>query len=158
MSVLARSEPFAPGTSGVIFCLLPAQRRVVRVDMDPPTGAAFRIDCLDELSAGETHCLCGELVPALRIVVTHIGPVSARFRAAVVTTPELEGVERQIGRVVERDFGAAYDRARRENRGPDAPIVSLPNFERRATHAGDTPEAAQSPVTGPGARPGPVVL
>lgn len=127
MSVLAHSEPFAPGTSGAIFVLLPRKRRVVAVHMDPPTAASFGIDRLDELSAGEVHLLCGELAPALRIAATNTGPSSARFRAEVVTTPDLEGVERQIGQVVERDFATAYDQARREHRGPEAPIVSLPS-------------------------------
>lgn len=128
MSVLVHSQPFPPGTSGVIVVLLPQRRRVVAVDMDPPTAAAFqKIDRLDELTAGETELLCGELAPALRMAVTNRGTVAARFRASVVTMPELEGVERQIGHVVERDWAKAYDQARRENRGPPAPIVSLPS-------------------------------
>jgi hypothetical protein len=122
-----QSEPFRPGTSGVVLCLLPRNRRVVAVDVDLPTEAAFHIDRLDELSPGETHVLCGELVPSLRIAVTHRGTTEACFRAAVVTLPELAPIERQITHVVERDWRTAYDAARKEGRGPAAPILSLPS-------------------------------
>lgn len=120
------SEPFHPGTSGVLVCLLPRQRRVSAVLMDPPTAASFRVDRLDELTAGETHVLCGELAPSLRVLITHTGAVAARFRAVVDTDPDLDGVELQIGRVVERDWRTAYDTARKAGTGPAAPIVSLP--------------------------------
>lgn len=120
------SAPFAPGSSGAIVCLLPRLRRVAAVDMDPPTAAAFTVDRLDELTPGETHVLCGELAPALRLVVTNTGAAVARFRAAVATLPELARVEAQIGRVVERDWRTAYDAARKHGAAPAAPIVSLP--------------------------------
>jgi hypothetical protein len=70
--------------------------------------------------------LCGELAPALRLVVTNTGAAVARFRAAVATLPELARVEAQIGRVVERDWRTAYDAARKHGAAPAAPIVSLP--------------------------------
>jgi hypothetical protein len=126
MSVRVLSGPVAPGRSAVVFALLPRRRYVVELVRDPPTAATFRIDRVDELTAGETELACGETSPALRIVVTNLGAVVAQFRGAVDTAPELEGVERQIGQVVERDWAAAYDLARREGRAPDAPIISLP--------------------------------
>jgi hypothetical protein len=82
--------------------------------MDPPTAAVFTIERVDELSPGEMLALGAGNSSGVLIVARNDGPRPARFRAQVECAPNLYGLERDLGRIVERDWAAAHDRAVRE--------------------------------------------
>jgi hypothetical protein len=115
--MLCESEEVLPGQVAQVVCVL-HQGVVARgVYMDPPTAAAFAIERVDPLTAGELHVLTGILAPGLSITVRNDAQSARRFRAEIQVARDLDVLEDELAHVVERDWAATYDRARRERKG-----------------------------------------
>jgi hypothetical protein len=85
-TVLAVSEPIAPGEVAVIFALVPSadaslDHRPIAVWRDPPTAAAFDLQRIDVLTIGETLDETGHLASSVRLVVRNRSAEPAQFRA-----------------------------------------------------------------------------
>jgi hypothetical protein len=114
--MLCESEEVLPGQIAQVICVLPHGRVARGVYMDPATASAFTIERVDPLTAGEMHVLANVALPGICITVRNDGPTARRFRADIDATPDLDIMEDQLARVVDRDWAAAYDRARRSRR------------------------------------------
>jgi hypothetical protein len=117
--VLAVSELLAPGERATLVVLIPDAIADVElvptgVFMNPPTAAAFgRPERIDVLTVGETLDLCGELAGSVRIVICNRSSKPARFVASVDLAPNIDALKRDVVQIVERDWRAAYDEAKR---------------------------------------------
>ena len=117
-SVLAVSDPVAPGARKVVIVLVPSSAadvdlRPVGVWMNPPTAAAFdQPERIDVLTMGETLDECGHCAASVRLVVHNRSSAPARFVAQIELAPDVAQVERRLVEIVQRDWRAAYDAAK----------------------------------------------
>jgi hypothetical protein len=101
-----------PGEVAQMICVVPRRRRLTGVFMDPPTAAAFTIERIEVLTPGEMHVLSGMLTPGALIAVRNGSIHPARFRAELECPPDVDQLERELEVIVDRDWRAAYDRAK----------------------------------------------
>jgi hypothetical protein len=87
------------------------------VYMDPPTAAAFTVERVELLTPRETHAIAEVLAHGVLIAVRNDHRRPRRFRAEITEVRDVGEMEDELGRVVERDWAAAYDRARRARGG-----------------------------------------
>lgn len=111
--MLAVSDLIAPGAVAVIFALVPV---VTDVDLrptvvwrDPPTAAAFDLQRIDVLTAGETLDEIGHVAMSVRLVVRNRSAQPARFRAEISLSPDLGRMERALGNIVEETWRRGRD-------------------------------------------------
>ncbi len=109
--MLCESQEFLPGQRGMVVVPLRRGRHLIGVFVDPATAATFTIERIDELSPGEMLALGAGSTPGALLVVRNDAPRVARFRAQLQCAPNLPAMERNLARIVERDWAAAYDRA-----------------------------------------------
>jgi hypothetical protein len=114
--MLCESEEVLPGQVAQVICAIAPGKVARGVYMDPPTAAAFTIERVDQLTPGEMHVLANLLLPGVCITVRNDGDRARRFRADVDVATDLEAMEDELAHVVDRDWAAAYDRARRAHR------------------------------------------
>lgn len=111
--MLAVSEPIAPGEVAVIFALVPvethADLKPTAVWRDPPTAAAFELQRIDVLTAGETLDEIGYVATSVRLVVRNCSAQAARFRAEIELLPDLASMARAIGNIVEEAWRRGRD-------------------------------------------------
>jgi hypothetical protein len=81
--------------------------------MDPPTAASFTIERVDRMTPGEMHVLGGIVAPGVCMTIRNDAPRATRFRAQIEETRDVDELREEIAHIVERDWAAAYDRARR---------------------------------------------
>jgi hypothetical protein len=96
-----------------LFALVPV---VTDVDLlptavwrDPPTAAAFDLQRIDVLTAGETLDEIGHVATSVRLVVRNRSTQPARFRAEIALSPDLGRMERAIGNIVEEAWRRGRD-------------------------------------------------
>ena len=115
--MLAVSEPIAPGEIAVIFALVPSDAHLAlnptAIWRDPQTAAAFDLQRIDVLTAGETLDEIGLVATSVRLVVRNRSPEPARFRAEIELSPDLERMGRALGNVVEDAWRRGRDRGPR---------------------------------------------
>jgi hypothetical protein len=115
--VLAVSDPVAPGEIVVIFALVPGDAAVdlrpTAIWCDPPTAAAFDLQRIDVLTAGETLDEIGQVAMSVRLVVRNRSERPARFRAEIDLLPDLARMERALGNIVEDTWRRGRDMSRR---------------------------------------------
>jgi hypothetical protein len=109
--MFCESHEFLPGQVGVVITALKRGTRPSGIYMDPPTAATFTIERFDELTPREMLPLTMVNAPGVRLLVRNDGPSPARFRAQIECVADVDALERDLGRIVERDWAAAYDRA-----------------------------------------------
>jgi hypothetical protein len=109
------SEPVAPGESVAILRLIPDGIVPASAEafVDPPTAAAFRIERIDELDAGETFAETGHLSRSVRLVVRNTSAAPASFRMTIPVIPDPHALERELGKLAEDAWRTAWDRVRR---------------------------------------------
>ena len=76
-------------------------RKVIGINMDVPTAAAFTIERIDRLSAGKVLAHLGVNKPACVLRVRNDSARPAKFVAEVVTEPELDEIQSSIERIFE---------------------------------------------------------
>jgi hypothetical protein len=109
--MFCESQEFLPGQVGVVITALKRGTRLSGIYMDPPTAATFTIERFDELPPREMLSLAMINAPGVRLIVRNDGPRPARFRAQIECAADVDALERDLERIVERDWAAAYDRA-----------------------------------------------
>jgi hypothetical protein len=114
--MLCESEDVLPGQIAEVICVLVRGTVASGVYMDPPTAAAFTIERVEPVTPGEMHVLANVVAPGVCITVRNDGPTARRFRAEVDVTRDLDAMEDELARIVERDWADARDRARRTPR------------------------------------------
>jgi hypothetical protein len=111
--MLCVSEEVLPGQVAQVICVLRRGTVAGGVYMDPPTAAAFTIERVDALTPGEMHVLTSIAAPGVAITVRNDAGSARRFQAEVVETRDLGDMAQELARIVERDWGVAYDGAKR---------------------------------------------
>jgi hypothetical protein len=116
--IRCESEEVPPGERGQIVCALKRGTHATGVYMDPPTAARFVIeDEPQRLSARDMRALTMIEAPGISFTVRNRSDRAARFVAQIEVEPDLGEIQTDISRVVERDWRAAYDRAKRHGTG-----------------------------------------
>lgn len=84
-SLLVESDTIAPGMPCAILRLIPDGIRPAsgQAFVDPPTAAAFSIERIDELDAGECYAETGHLSRAVRLAVRNVSDAPAVFRMTI---------------------------------------------------------------------------
>jgi hypothetical protein len=112
--IRCESEEVPPGERGQIVCALKRGTHATGVYMDPPTAARFVIeDEPQRLTAQDMRALAMIDGPGITFFVRNRSDKPARFFANIEAEPDLDEMQSDISRVVERDWRIAYDRAKR---------------------------------------------
>jgi hypothetical protein len=120
MNLEIRSLPVSPGHSATIVSPpFPTSLLPVRLELDPPSRAAFRIVRTERMSSDglRAHGIASKDADthALVVVVENRSPRTARLTGAIVLTMDTNKLERGLVAIAERDWRAAFDETRRQN-------------------------------------------
>lgn len=102
-----------PGARTVHTLFHAPGRRVTAINMDVATAAAFTIERIDRLSAGEVLAATGVNKPGCVLRVRNDSAKPAKFVAEVVTEPELDEIQHEIEQI--------FDDAWKRGGDPDPP-------------------------------------
>jgi hypothetical protein len=108
-----RSDEVLPGQIAQVICALRPGFVAKGVYMDPPTAAAFTVERVDRLAPGEMHVLANMALPGVAITVRNDSNRARCFSADIDVTPDVAVMEGELAEVIERDWVAAYNRAKR---------------------------------------------
>lgn len=113
------SDSIAPGQSAVLLVLIP--EGLIPYDQaytDPATAAAFAIERVDPIDAGETFALTGHRCTSVRLAVQNRSAAAAVFRGEIPVCAPGEHpamLARELPRIAEAGWREAHDRARKAN-------------------------------------------
>jgi hypothetical protein len=96
--MIIQSNRIAPGARQCLIGLVRDREKVAAVNMDPPSAAAFALERVDALTAGEVsaHTNGRYLAPGCLVTIRNTSSAPAVFRAEVVGGPDVEQLVHEI--------------------------------------------------------------
>lgn len=91
-----------------------ATETLCRIELDPPTAAAFTLERGQDIGSEEAFAQTGR--PGLKGFYLRARNSSSRpasFRASATLVPDVAALQRNVEQVVERDWKAAHDEAKK---------------------------------------------
>jgi hypothetical protein len=115
--IVIESALIEPGPAFAILRLIPdgLVPSSAEAIVDPPTAAAFQIERIDELDAGETFAETGHRSRSVRIVVRNLSDAPAIFRMVIGVMSDPRALERELTIIAEDAWRSTWNRLRRSN-------------------------------------------
>ena len=111
------SQIIQPGQQCILLVPVREGMKPAHVWMDPPTGARFEVRSVEILTRQAMRAESGGRLDCagVRLAACNTSAEAAPMRFEIELSPDTDAMERELARIVERDWASASDRARSSN-------------------------------------------